>query len=173
MSGKIYLICLNGEPKYVGYTMRSLEVRWKQHCKEARNNPESNIVLHRAIRKYGKDAFSVELIVEHPSKEYTLNVLEPLWIDNFGTYIQDGGYNVTLGGDGSYGFKHNEDAKKKMSEYHRNKTLSPEHKKNIGLSVSGSKNGNFGRKHSEATKEKCRQAALAQAECRRKIKETL
>ena len=65
-----------------------------------------NTPLYRAIRKYGKEAFSFE-IIEECSKDL-LNEREIYWIDYYRSYIGDGqgGYNLTRGGDGNVSIIH-------------------------------------------------------------------
>lgn len=98
--GMIYKIVNNVNGKeYVGQTTYSLEERWKRHLidshKESLARP-----LYRAIRKYGKDAFSIELLEETDS----LNEREIYWIGKLNTYRT--GYNATLGGDGKVVIDH-------------------------------------------------------------------
>lgn len=48
---------INGK-RYIGVTTRSLCVRWRQHKQDARASAKT--ILHKAIRKYGPDAFRIE-----------------------------------------------------------------------------------------------------------------
>lgn len=48
-------------------------------------------------------------------------------------------FNFTKGGDGSFGFEHSEESRKKMSESHKNKKLSDEHKRKISETQKGKK----------------------------------
>lgn len=52
------------------------------------------------------------------------------------------------------GCKHTEKAKAKMSEVHSGKILSEEHKKNIGKSIAGEKNGFYNKEHTKECKDK-------------------
>lgn len=45
---------------YIGITSKGLSARWKEHLYSAEH--DCPFKLHRAIRKYGKENFSVELI---------------------------------------------------------------------------------------------------------------
>ena len=64
--GYIYKVTntVNGK-LYIGQTSRTIEVRWREHIQDAfgRNN-KGFFALHRAIKKYGKDAFKIEQIEE-------------------------------------------------------------------------------------------------------------
>jgi group I intron endonuclease len=103
MSAKIYLICLNGEPKYVGYTEQTLQERWKQHVASARSRrkkTDENRIILNAIRKYGENAFTIELIAEYLDTNFALDVCETFWIKTLGTHYSLGdGYNMTWGGE--------------------------------------------------------------------------
>lgn len=156
MSGKIYLVCLNGNPVYVGFTIRSIEERWKEHCHEAKSNIRRKYILHKAIRKYGPNAFTISLEIEHENEEYCLNELERLTIESYGTHISDGGYNMTWGGDkppGSAGRKHTQETKNKLS-----------------ILNGGKNNSFFGKTHSNETKTKLSQSkrGIPWSEARRK-----
>ena len=84
---------------YIGKTTRTIEYRWKQHIRDARN-PNKDTVLGRAITKYGKDAFTIEVIVSNVPVLF-LNSFERYWINYYNTF-NGIGYNCTAGGDGTY-----------------------------------------------------------------------
>lgn len=94
----IYLIKLKDKPKYVGYTSRSIVKRWKQHC---HNTKILNTPLSNAIKKYGQNEFVIEELFSSNDKNFTLRVMEPIFIWEYQTFIDwdNGGYNLTLGGD--------------------------------------------------------------------------
>ena len=78
----IYLITnsTNGK-RYVGKTTKPLDVRWRGHVA---GSTSSGVPLARAIRKYGTDAFTRE-VLEKCSKE-SLNEREVFWIESLDTY---------------------------------------------------------------------------------------
>lgn len=88
----IYLIKnkINGK-KYIGQTIRSLELRWKEHLRR-----KDDFLIHKAIMKYGKDNFEIEL-VEKTSVFSKLNNLERYYIKTLDTLMPNG-YNMTSGG---------------------------------------------------------------------------
>ena len=100
VKGLIYLITnnVNGN-KYVGQTIQTIHKRWIGHLISARNGRGNSI--GRAIRKYGKDNFTVEAIVEGVP-EYFLSAFEKYWI-NFHNTFRGIGYNCTEGGEGTRG----------------------------------------------------------------------
>lgn len=97
---KGYIYCVtnhkNGK-KYVGQTVRCVSWRWKEHlaCSFRESAKDYDVSLHKAIRKYGIDAFSIETLETCDAKD--LDSKEVEWIAALGTY--GGGYNMTRGGD--------------------------------------------------------------------------
>ena len=109
MSAIIYLLTntINGK-QYVGQTSVGLDERWRRHCRYARRgNPQ---YLCRAIRKYGPDAFTRE-ILEHTTVE-DVNVREIYWISELKTL--EHGYNMTEGGEGMRGWVPSEETRAKL-----------------------------------------------------------
>lgn len=97
--GFIYKITnKNNQHAYVGQTRISIEQRWKDHCRVSfnENSDEYNFPLHRAIRKYGKNNFIIELIEQ--CEDSVLDEKEIYWINELKTY--ENGYNASLGGNG-------------------------------------------------------------------------
>lgn len=95
MNGKIYLITnlINGK-KYVGQTIMTLNQRWSKHINRSRESNPTGIAA--AIKKYGKENFSMELIATCAIDD--LNQLEKYYIQKYNTFKE--GYNLTLGGEG-------------------------------------------------------------------------
>jgi group I intron endonuclease len=109
----IYLIRnkLNGKG-YVGKTIRTLEVRVKEHVLNAIAH-RAKMPIYAAIRKYGIDNFDI-CVLQECSDQQLLDDLEKYWISELETFKH--GYNATLGGDGPLGYQHTEETKHKMSE---------------------------------------------------------
>lgn len=94
----IYKITNNINQKvYIGKTERSVEVRWREHLKEY-NTDNLNRPLYNAMKKYGKEHFSIFLIEECDSS--ISSEREQYWISVFNSYYK--GYNATLGGEGRF-----------------------------------------------------------------------
>lgn len=97
MTGRIYKITnkINGKI-YVGQTMKSLEERFQKHCwgTTEKDSYHFNMAIKKAIKKYGKQNFTIELIEE--VKQDELDEREVYWISYYDSYNQ--GYNCTLGG---------------------------------------------------------------------------
>jgi len=83
---------------YVGKTVKSSRRRWQEHLADVRR--KSHKYLHRAIRKYGADAFVVETLVESNDK-LNLSDLERLWILALDAQNREVGMNLTSGGEGA------------------------------------------------------------------------
>ena len=127
----IYLVRHNGKPVYVGFTSKTLQRRWTQHCSVAKKNPR--YALHRAIRKYGKESFSIEIIHEAVDGEYALKIMEPHFIAEYKTFTKDnhGGYNMSIGGECGFGGKHSDETKKEMSRTRKGRILTIKHRQKI------------------------------------------
>lgn len=83
---------------YIGQSTQIKE-REKRHWKTAYDEKDHsyNNPLYRAIRKYGLENFSFEIIKECLVQD--LNEEEKYWIKYYDTFFN--GYNLTFGGDGS------------------------------------------------------------------------
>ena len=103
MRGFIYKITnkINGK-SYIGQTIQEVKERFYQHCATSCSQAVLNMAIHRAIFKYGKSNFTLEVIEEvEPS---ILNDREKYWINYYDSY--NNGYNSTIGGqDGCKPFK--------------------------------------------------------------------
>lgn len=104
---------LNGK-SYIGWTSKSIDYRWNQHCRLAQN--ASPLVFHSAISKYGPDQFDHE-ILEICESEKEAAAAEIRLIKEYKTHYIDGfGYNMTLGGDGVSGIIIDKESYKRVSE---------------------------------------------------------
>ena len=120
MRGFIYKITntINGK-SYIGQTIQNVKERFYQHCATKCSKAVSNMVIHRAIKKYGKSNFTVEVIEEIDSAN--LNDRERYWIKYYNSY--NNGYNSTKGGqDGCKPFK-DLDVESIIKEYNTGKSL--------------------------------------------------
>lgn len=103
----IYLFTnlINGK-KYVGKTKNSLSSRICSHkCASKKNNPTQ--LIHRAIKKYGIEKFSITTIEQNIDTVENLNKKEVFYIDLYKTTNSEFGYNVLLGGNGGTGMNGN------------------------------------------------------------------
>ena len=92
--GAIYIIKNTINKKvYIGQTTQKVEDRFKQHLKLLKSN--SNQIIHKAIKKYGKDKFYYE-ILEYGVDVQDLNKKEEYYIKIYNSV--ENGYNISYGG---------------------------------------------------------------------------
>jgi group I intron endonuclease len=141
---------------YIGKTIKTLDQRWLEHLKEALGG--GSRILCRAIRKYGPDAFSREIICE--CTDHTdLNEMEKFCIAVFHTRSPLG-YNMTDGGDGVVGLVFTKEHREKLRQ------ASLGNKYNDGFK-------NFlGHTHSEESRKKIGEAGRGR-ECRPETRDKL
>jgi len=86
---------INGK-LYIGIT-NNLNKRWEQHKKDAfTDKAQAEKPLYNAIRKYGIESFSIELIEECLTEEKAIEK-ETFYIVKFNTLVKHGlGYNIKL-----------------------------------------------------------------------------
>lgn len=89
---------INGK-SYIGKTIKTVEKRWKEHCREKDRKRCNSRPLYEAMNKYGVENFSVETLEECLDTDVVEK--EKYWIDKFNTYLGEG-YNATYGGDGKH-----------------------------------------------------------------------
>lgn len=102
---------------YVGQTTDSLNTRFNRH-KGYQLNMDYNSKLHRAMKKYGTDKFSIHLIEECKNQE-ELTKREYYWINKLNTINE--GYNINnsglkCGGDTLTNHPNKKEICKKISE---------------------------------------------------------
>lgn len=78
---------------YVGFTRHTAEQRFNMHWF---NSKRSKYPFHRALRKYGRDQFCLEILEESDNEDYLHRDRESFWIGQFENL-----YNVQLGGEGN------------------------------------------------------------------------
>ena len=132
---------VNGKP-YVGKTDKTMRWRRMLHERDARNG--SSLVFHRALRKYGFEAFEWKVLMRD-NDPGILNECEIVLIRQLKSKVPNG-YNLTDGGEGVSGLRvehsvwtgrnHTEEAKEKNRVAH------------------------LGKKHSKKTKSKVRSSSL-------------
>ncbi len=116
--GYIYCLTSPSGKKYIGQTRRSVEKRVLEHAALS----GTCVILEHAIRKYGIESFTVEVLAETDDNE--LNTYEIKFIEQYNT-IEPNGYNIRAGGSNG---KHSDASKQRMRE-----------------SKLGEKNHNFGK----------------------------
>ena len=185
MLHEIYLVTnlINGK-QYVGQTKHGhTGGRWKEHnvIRE-----DYNTIFHNAIKKYGTENFSVEVIEDNIS-DRDIDQREIYYIEFYNTFHANGhGYNMTKGGRGMLGYKPTKKTKQKVKKstietWKRMKEEDPEryaqlclnrsialkglpkseqHRQALSVCASqrvGEKNPFYGKHFSEHSKEKLRE----------------
>jgi group I intron endonuclease len=127
----------NNCKRYIGKSGTGIEKRWKIHKYELNKNIHKNKHLQYSWLKNGENNFLFYIIEKCENVESILNEREIFWINKFKANNPDFGYNLTIGGDGMSGYKHNLNAKNKLSVLFKGKPKSEEHKKKLSLSNLG------------------------------------
>lgn len=144
---------------YVGQTVCSLKQRWQRHCWSCTAD-KSNMPISKAIKKYGKENFILEIICECQSLE-ELNEKEKYYANLYKSFSPNG-YNLKAGnGPGAM----SEETKEKIRIANTGKTRTPEtlkllSKSHMGFVVSEETKRkislkNKGRPTAEITKRRC------------------
>lgn len=130
----IYLIenSIN-DKKYVGQTTKSLPIRFTRHCWASEH--KKNMPISCAIKKYGKDKFTITEIDRCETLE-DANQKEVYWANYHNTFSPIG-YNLKAGGR-KY-LQMSEETKQKISISNTGKKASPETIKKLSESHKGFK----------------------------------
>jgi hypothetical protein len=132
---------LNGK-KYLG-----------KHNGKNSNYLGSGTLLKKAIKKYGKENFSIEIIKECNTDEEAYELEKKLSLQ-LNVVENDDWYNMSIGGEGfssgklhpMFGIPKSEEHKIKLSKANIGKKVLEETKEKISLQFTGSKNPCFGLK---------------------------
>lgn len=166
-NGIIYKVTSPSGKVYIGKTINSLRVRRNNHLSEAKRyrRNSKNRKFHNALLKYG-DLLTWEVL--EIASVGRLKEREIFYIEMFNSY--ENGYNSTLGGDGS-GHIISDETRKKMSlskkgcvPWNKGVCWSEEVKERMSFSQKRRYQNDLknhpwhGRKHSEKTKEKMKEA---------------
>lgn len=102
---------VNGK-EYIGQTVKNIYERFNEHCHGSSNC----VLLKKAIRKYGKENFEIELVQQCETLE-DLDLKEEEAIRRFNS-LAPNGYNLMTGGASP---RHNDLTKEKMSNTRKGK----------------------------------------------------
>jgi group I intron endonuclease len=120
---------------YIGQSINP-ERRWWDH-KNLSLSPKPIQYISRAIKKYGKDNFTFEVIASSIIQDQKeIDIEEELIIQQYNSRFFSNGYNVRPGGSTRGSWQHSEETKRKMSEnwskHHSLETLARIHANNRG-----------------------------------------
>jgi group I intron endonuclease len=124
---------VNGK-SYIGISTRGLWRRLSTHAQGC-DGAGLQYAIYAAFRKYGKEAFSAEVLARAETLDELL-ALECALIAEHGTYDKGCGYNETLGGQGTLGHFHSAETIAKIMA----KSHSPESSASRSAKLKGRKN---------------------------------
>lgn len=113
---------------YIGITNQGAGARYRHHWYEARIGEPAPI--HRSMAKYGEENFTLE-IIDFADTYEELKEKEKYWIKQYDSMNRDKGYNLTEGGDGTFGRMHSEETKDKIRQKATGRKVSEETKKKM------------------------------------------
>lgn len=124
---KVYIHTTPNGKYYVGITSQSIAKRWGKG-----SGYKKGQLFTKAIKKYGWDNIQHEVIAEnlteHEAKKFEQTLIEKLKSNN-----KKYGYNCTVGGDGTIGFRHSDSTKHYISNLNKGRSCN-----------NGSSNGMYG-----------------------------
>lgn len=96
---------------YIGITNQGSGARYRHHWYESRIGEPSPI--HKSMAKYGEENFTLE-VIDFAETYEELKEKEKFWIKKFNSNDRKIGYNLTEGGDGTFGRMHSDETKEKF-----------------------------------------------------------
>lgn len=115
MKYTLYMIKFPNNKNYIGQTT-DLKRRLRQYKHECKH-PKRPVSF--AINKYGLDNISFVILFDNIETKEEINILEKQYIIKYNTQLVNNyGYNITDGGDGSVGYKPTTETLKKLSISH-------------------------------------------------------
>ena len=136
---------------YIGQTVGTLNTRKREHFYDSSRD---NLYFHNALKKYGKENFTWEILRECESI-LELNRMEVFYIWLLKTK-KPNGYNLTDGGKNS---RLSEEIKNKIRIARKGGKASKETKKIMQIINAGIRNPFYGKHHSDETKRKISEKA--------------
>lgn len=132
----IYKITNNiNQDFYIGYTTQNPpQKRWLRHKQSVRNKRNGKFI--NALRKYGVENFTFEVLCEGEDEDYGFNVLEPQYIENLKPKYNTlkGGPNIQKGGMRYLGDLTKEEISKKLSDSVK-QAMTPKLRHQISISM--------------------------------------
>lgn len=123
--------------KYIGLAV-DIERRWSLHKTSLRGDYHDNNYLQRAWNKYKEKNFNFWIIEETNPDGEELKLLEIYFISYYNSFKDDGGgYNLTRGGDGCFGWKPSPENIKNNSKAQTGKIMPKETKLKISNALIG------------------------------------
>lgn len=138
--------CVVNNKSYIG-----IDSYWPHRKSDHKRNAliyQQKFIFYNAIRKYGWDNFSWEVLFQCSDEQYNyaLSVMEPHFIAEY-TTLAPNGYNMTLGGDGVRGYKMSDDRKAQISEQMKKQQRTEESNNKRSATLTGIKRKPFTKEH--------------------------
>ncbi|MBN2029419.1 hypothetical protein JW824_04175 [bacterium] len=124
INGIVYKATSPSGKIYIGITITTLKERIRIHLRSVKKG--SRTPFHDAIRKYDSKNISWE-IIDRATEWKELCELEKKYIRFYDSFTN--GYNLTLGGEGTYGLKYDEEWCKRNSEIRKKLFQNPENRR--------------------------------------------
>lgn len=155
-SGVYQILNLNNGKRYIGSSV-NLEKRGREHFSALQMGCHCSSHLQNAWNKYGKNNFEFSILRICPKQKLIVNEQE--FLDFYNSFDPRNGYNTRSIADSNFGIKRSDICRRRLSESHKNKSLSQDHKYSIskGVKETIQKRGgpwNKGQSHDEKTKRK-------------------
>lgn len=132
----IYAIMHESGRVYVGRTTGTVDMRWRQHLKEAFRGTRSNTYIANALRKYGAHTFDV-IALAHGIAPDALQAQEALYIAALEANVPGKGFNLTAGGEASP--SSDPRVREKIRTAQTGRRLTPEWRAKVGAAQLGRK----------------------------------
>lgn len=119
---------------YIGYTnQRKPESRWKKHLSDLNTLDRP---LYRAMRKYGVENFTFDVIYCSLNGEHTLSQMESHFIKEYKSHISTNmGYNIATGGQSNLGWVPSDATRAKWRESKKNRIITDSTKQKTSESL--------------------------------------
>ncbi len=126
INGIVYKAISPSGKAYIGITVTTLKERIRMHLRAVKNG--SKTPFHRAIEKYKLQNIKLD-IIDHSKTWDELCRLEKKYIGQYDSYKK--GYNLTLGGEGTFGLKHDEEWCLQNSKIRKSFFQNPDNRKMV------------------------------------------
>lgn len=128
---------------YIGSAV-NLKNRNNTHISALNNNKHWNKYLQAAWNSYGCDNFEFH-VLEYVEDKTSLTKREQHYINYFGSFDRERGYNLSPTAGSPLGVKHTEETKRKMGLTWKGRKQTKEHTAKIALALTGKKASDIAR----------------------------
>lgn len=148
LPGVYRILCIPSNKSYIGLST-NIRFRINTHRKHLARDEHANIHMQKAYKKYGADAFVVEVLeILEKADDSALIKAEGRWVAHFNALNPDYGYNISITQEDGK-IRQTEEHKRRMSDLMRGKSKSQKIKDKIRQSLLGRR----GAQHTEEFKQ--------------------